>query len=292
MMVAIAVPLNTIFGIGLALALVLVRGRWRGKTLVSAIVDLPFAVSPVVVGLALILVYNKQGLDRQRIRRARHPDHLLHAGQVLATIFVSLPRGARGRPGPARDRHRAGAGGEHARRDVPADVLAHHAARDPLGRGLRRHPHDGPRAGRVRRRGGRLGQIGGQTETMTLFVKQRFQAFELTGAYGLRRAGAAGTRRHRHHDPARPSQGDLTMAIDVRNVSRSFTGFRALDDVTLSVPDGSWTARLGPSGGGKSTLLRVLASAEEPDSGEVLFSGEAVTTLPPGSAASASSFST
>jgi ABC-type Fe3+ transport system permease subunit len=68
MMVAIAVPLNTIIGIGigigigLALALALVRGRWRGKTLVSAIVDLPFAVSPVVVGLALILVYNNRGL--------------------------------------------------------------------------------------------------------------------------------------------------------------------------------------------------------------------------------------
>jgi sulfate transport system ATP-binding protein len=70
------------------------------------------------------------------------------------------------------------------------------------------------------------------------------------------------------------------MAIDVRNVSKSFNGFKALDDVSLSVPDGSLTALLGPSGGGKSTLLRVLAGLEEPDSGEVLFSGEAVTTLP------------
>jgi len=55
----------------------------------------------------------------------------------------------------------------------------------------------------------------------------------------------------------------------------------ALDDVSLSVPDGSLTALLGPSGGGKSTLLRVLAGLEAPDGGEVLFSGEAVTTLPP-----------
>jgi sulfate transport system ATP-binding protein len=70
------------------------------------------------------------------------------------------------------------------------------------------------------------------------------------------------------------------MAIDVRNVSKSFNGFKALDDVSLSVPDGSLTALLGPSGGGKSTLLRVLAGLEKPDSGEVLFSGEAVTTLP------------
>jgi sulfate transport system ATP-binding protein len=70
------------------------------------------------------------------------------------------------------------------------------------------------------------------------------------------------------------------MAIDVRNVSKSFNGFKALDDVSLSVPDGSLTALLGPSGGGKSTLLRVLAGLEQPDAGEVLFSGEAVTTLP------------
>jgi sulfate transport system ATP-binding protein len=70
------------------------------------------------------------------------------------------------------------------------------------------------------------------------------------------------------------------MAIDVRNVSKSFNGFRALDDVSLSVPDGSLTALLGPSGGGKSTLLRVIAGLESPDSGEVLFSGEAVTRLP------------
>ena len=63
------------------------------------------------------------------------------------------------------------------------------------------------------------------------------------------------------------------MAIDVRNVSKSFSGFKALDDVSLSVPDGSLTALLGPSGGGKSTLLRVLAGLEQPDSGDVLLLG-------------------
>jgi sulfate/thiosulfate transport system ATP-binding protein len=70
------------------------------------------------------------------------------------------------------------------------------------------------------------------------------------------------------------------MAIDVRNISKSFNGFKALDDVSLTVPDGSLTALLGPSGGGKSTLLRVIAGLEQPDGGEVLFSGESVTSLP------------
>ena len=56
---AIAVPLNTVLGI--VTALVLVRGRFRGKAIVEAIIDLPFAISPVVVGLALIFVYGRTG---------------------------------------------------------------------------------------------------------------------------------------------------------------------------------------------------------------------------------------
>jgi sulfate transport system ATP-binding protein len=71
------------------------------------------------------------------------------------------------------------------------------------------------------------------------------------------------------------------MAIDVRNVTKRFGDFTALDDVSLSVPDGSLTALLGPSGGGKSTLLRVIAGLETPDGGDVLFSKEPVTRLPP-----------
>ena len=57
--VAIAVPLNTIFGI--ACAHLMVRSNIRGKWLIGAVVDMPFAVSPVVIGLALILVYGTGG---------------------------------------------------------------------------------------------------------------------------------------------------------------------------------------------------------------------------------------
>jgi sulfate transport system ATP-binding protein len=70
------------------------------------------------------------------------------------------------------------------------------------------------------------------------------------------------------------------MAIDVRNVTKAFGAFTALDDVSLTVADGSLTALLGPSGGGKSTLLRVIAGLETPDAGEVSFSGQDVTRLP------------
>ena len=70
------------------------------------------------------------------------------------------------------------------------------------------------------------------------------------------------------------------MSIEVRRVSKTFGDFRALDDVTLSVPSGQLTALLGPSGGGKSTLLRVIAGLEEADAGEVIIDGVNATTLP------------
>jgi sulfate transport system ATP-binding protein len=69
--------------------------------------------------------------------------------------------------------------------------------------------------------------------------------------------------------------------IEVRNVSKRFGEFQALDDVSLEVPAGSLTALLGPSGSGKSTLLRVIAGLEQPDSGEIVIAGEDATAVPP-----------
>src|SRR5215218_9407575 len=71
------------------------------------------------------------------------------------------------------------------------------------------------------------------------------------------------------------------MGIEARNVTKRYGDFAALDDVSVSVPDGSLTALLGPSGGGKSTLLRVIAGLEEPDDGTVIIGDEEVTDHPP-----------
>jgi sulfate transport system ATP-binding protein len=64
------------------------------------------------------------------------------------------------------------------------------------------------------------------------------------------------------------------MAIEVKDVTKRFGDFVALDEVSLEVPDGGLTALLGPSGSGKSTLLRVIAGLEQPDEGQVLIEGE------------------
>ncbi|MBV9720925.1 MAG: sulfate ABC transporter ATP-binding protein [Mycobacterium sp.] len=69
--------------------------------------------------------------------------------------------------------------------------------------------------------------------------------------------------------------------ISVRGVRKNYGSFRALDDVSLDIPDGSLTALLGPSGSGKSSLLRVIAGLEEPDAGAVVISGRDVTAVRP-----------
>ena len=71
------------------------------------------------------------------------------------------------------------------------------------------------------------------------------------------------------------------MAIEVSNVNKAFGATPVLRDVSVDVSSGSLTALLGPSGGGKSTLLRVIAGLEQPDTGSVLISGVDATNMAP-----------
>jgi sulfate transport system ATP-binding protein len=71
------------------------------------------------------------------------------------------------------------------------------------------------------------------------------------------------------------------MSIEIRNVTKRFGSFHALDGVSLEIPQDSLTAILGPSGSGKSTLLRIVAGLERPDSGEVLLAGKDATGVAP-----------
>ena len=69
--------------------------------------------------------------------------------------------------------------------------------------------------------------------------------------------------------------------IRATNVSKSFADFAALTQVSVDIPTGSLTALLGPSGGGKSTLLRIIAGLEVPDSGTIEIGGADATQLSP-----------
>ncbi len=69
------------------------------------------------------------------------------------------------------------------------------------------------------------------------------------------------------------------MSIEIRNISKRFGNFVALDGINLDIPTGELVALLGPSGCGKTTLLRIIAGMESADGGEVLFSGAEATHL-------------
>jgi sulfate/thiosulfate transport system ATP-binding protein len=71
------------------------------------------------------------------------------------------------------------------------------------------------------------------------------------------------------------------MSIEIKDVNKNFGDFVALEDVSLNIPTGQLTALLGPSGGGKSTLLRIIAGLESADAGTVMIEGNEATHLPP-----------
>jgi len=89
LVVAIVVPLNVIFGV--PTALVLARNKFRGKNILQAVIDLPFAVSPIVVGVALILLWGSAGLFSFVETDLGWKIIFGFPGIVLASIFVTVP---------------------------------------------------------------------------------------------------------------------------------------------------------------------------------------------------------
>ena len=179
---AIAVPANTVFGV--VCALVIVRGRSRGKTFLNAFVDLPFALSPVVVGLALFLVYARTGwLGGWLVDNGIQVIFAL-PGMILATIFVSLPFVVREVVPVLRE---IGTDQEEAAWTLGASPLA--AFRRVTLPAIRWGITYGVVLTTARAIGefGAVsivsGNIAGRTQTLTLNVQDRFQAFDLTGAY-------------------------------------------------------------------------------------------------------------
>jgi sulfate/thiosulfate transport system permease protein len=173
---AIAVPANTIFGVLCALAIV--RHRFPGAGVVNAVVDLPLALSPVVVGLALLLLYGRGGW------LGGHGIVFALPGMVLATIFVSLPFVVREVVPVLRE---IGTEQEQAAATLGASGLQTFVR--VTWPAIRYATAYGVVLTTARALGefGAVsvvsGRLAGETESLTLFVQDRYQSFDTTGAY-------------------------------------------------------------------------------------------------------------
>jgi sulfate transport system permease protein len=182
LLVAISVPLNTVFGV--ATALLLERRDFRGKSVLNSFIDLPFAISPVVVGLALVLVYGRSGWFGDWF--AAHGIRIIFSvpGMALATIFVCLPFVVREVQPVLRE---IGTEQEEAARTLGASPsqtfwrITLPAIRWGVGYGVVLS------TARALGEFGAVavvsGRISGVTETATLRVQERFEAFDPVGAY-------------------------------------------------------------------------------------------------------------
>ncbi|GMH45919.1 hypothetical protein BSKO_13882 [Bryopsis sp. KO-2023] len=89
MLAAICVPINTAFGV--QCAMILARNEFPGKTFLVSLLDLPFSISPVVVGLMLVLLYGREGLFAPILRQFGFNIVFAFPGMMMATLFVTLP---------------------------------------------------------------------------------------------------------------------------------------------------------------------------------------------------------
>jgi len=182
-MVAIAVPLNTVFGIGCAL--LLVRHRVHGSALIDAVINLPFAISPVVIGLSLFLLYGTTGWLEPALSEAGIKVLFSVPGMVIASIFVSLPFVVRETVPVLQE---IGTEQEQAASTLGANAwqtfwrVTLPAIRWGVAYGVVLT------TARVLGEFGAVsivsGQISGETETLPLFVEKQFFNFNEPGAYG------------------------------------------------------------------------------------------------------------
>jgi sulfate transport system permease protein len=179
---AIAVPLNAIFGV--AMALILVRRRVPGKPLISALIDLPLALSPVVVGLALVLVWGNSGWFGPTVDDMGIQVIYALPGMILATIFICLPFVVREVVPVLRE---VGTEQEEAAATLGAGAF------NTFWRITLPAIRWGLIYGIVLTTARALGEYGAvrvvsggiaeKTETLTLHVEERFQAFDYAAAY-------------------------------------------------------------------------------------------------------------
>ena len=235
----IAVPLNTVFGV--IMALLIVRHRFPGVGFVNAIVDLPLALSPVVVGFSLLLLYGRQGwfghwlIDhgyRRRVRDAGRWCSRRSSSRCRSSCARSCRCCARSAPTRRPAASTLGSSGWQTFRRITLPAIRWAVAYGVVLTTARALGEFGAVSVVS-------GRIVGQTETLTIHVEAAYQGFDLVGAYAASvRARAARDRDARPDDPAQAEGGDPLMGIAARDVTKRFGEFTALDGVIDRGRDG------------------------------------------------------
>ena len=281
----IVVPVNAVLGV--AMAWLLTRFDFRGKQLLTTLLDLPFSVSPVVAGLMFVLLFGAHTalggwLEAQGIQ-------IIFAipGIILATLFVTFPFVAREiiplmqAQGDSEEQAALilGASGWQMfwRVTLPnikwallyGIILTNARAMGEFG------------AVSVV-----SGHIRGETNTIPLLVEIFYNEYNFTGAFalsGVLALLALATLAVQNiitklqDKKTRRRRKERSMSITIRNLNKHFGAFHALKNINLNVPTGKLVSLLGPSGCGKTTLLRIIAGLENADGGNILFDGQDVT---------------
>ena len=287
---ALTVPANAVFGIAAAWAIT--RFDFRGKRLLTTLIDLPFAVSPVVAGLIFVQLFGRQGWFGPWL--FEHDIKIIFAvpGIVLATIFVSFPFVAREliavMEASGREEEEAasllGANGWQMFRRVTLPNVKWALISGVIlctARAMGEFGAVSVVSGRIR----------GETTTLPIHVEILYNEYAFQASFAVasllalvavftlvlqtvverRNRRVLGFRRSGRKDP------ESDMSIEVRNATRAFGSFQALRGINLTVPTGQFLALLGPSGSGKTTLLRIIAGLDRADEGAVFINGQDAT---------------
>lgn len=287
-----AVVINTFFG--LCVSWLLTKFSFRGKQVLATLIDIPFSISPVIVGLAFLMTFGRLGWTYPFIRAINQffgtNIRIAFAipGVILATVFVTFPYVSREvipvLNAQGKDEEEAaalmGAGGLKIFFKITFPqmkwallygvILVH---REPWESSVRSmlcqrqeerplHFHWKSMHYICRVQSSPLLQHL-QYPRFWLFWQLLYYSFEIFWNIGQKQEGRA-----------------ADMYVEMKDICKQYGSFKASDHVSFGIEKGKLVALLGPSGSGKTTLLRMIAGLEMPNSGDIYIDGKRVNDVP------------